>query len=130
MSATQAPNHLSNSFFQAGLADADPEIARAIGAGRLKRFIDRRGRWLALDWYDVEKLERLFGRYSATVDCAAKRRFHGHTSLHTSHPNTQPSSFPASSSGIGPFCSMVTPSALVSGVCTSYSSGRSPRIAS
>jgi glycine hydroxymethyltransferase len=31
MSATQAPNHLSNSFFQAGLADADPEIARAIG---------------------------------------------------------------------------------------------------
>jgi glycine hydroxymethyltransferase len=31
MSATQAPNHLSNSFFQAGLADSDPEIARAIG---------------------------------------------------------------------------------------------------
>jgi glycine hydroxymethyltransferase len=31
MSATQAPAHLSNSFFAAGLADADPEIARAIG---------------------------------------------------------------------------------------------------
>jgi glycine hydroxymethyltransferase len=30
MSATQAPNHLSNSFFSANLADADPEIARAI----------------------------------------------------------------------------------------------------
>jgi glycine hydroxymethyltransferase len=30
MSATQAPNHLSNSFFSAGLADSDPEIARAI----------------------------------------------------------------------------------------------------
>jgi glycine hydroxymethyltransferase len=30
MSATQAP-HLSNSFFSAGLAESDPEIARAIG---------------------------------------------------------------------------------------------------
>lgn len=42
-------------------------VARAIGAGRLKRFIDRRGRWLALDWYDVEKLERLFGRFGSWV---------------------------------------------------------------
>jgi glycine hydroxymethyltransferase len=31
MSATQAPNHLSNSFFSASLAEADPEIAHAIG---------------------------------------------------------------------------------------------------
>ena len=30
MSATQAPNHLSNSFFSASLADTDPEIARAV----------------------------------------------------------------------------------------------------
>jgi glycine hydroxymethyltransferase len=30
MSATQAPNHLSNSFFSAGLAESDPEIARTI----------------------------------------------------------------------------------------------------
>ena len=30
MSATQAPNHLSNSFFSASLAESDPEIARAI----------------------------------------------------------------------------------------------------
>jgi glycine hydroxymethyltransferase len=30
MSATQAPNHLSNSFFSASLAEADPDIARAI----------------------------------------------------------------------------------------------------
>ena len=42
-------------------------VARAIGAGRLKRFIDRHGRWLALDWYDVEKLERLFGRFGSWV---------------------------------------------------------------
>ena len=31
MSASQAPSHLSNSFFSASLADSDPEIARAIG---------------------------------------------------------------------------------------------------
>ena len=30
MSASQAASHLSNTFFSAGLADADPEIARAI----------------------------------------------------------------------------------------------------
>jgi glycine hydroxymethyltransferase len=30
MSASEARNHLSNSFFSAGLADSDPEIARAI----------------------------------------------------------------------------------------------------
>jgi glycine hydroxymethyltransferase len=30
MSATQAANHLSNSFFSASLADSDPDIARAI----------------------------------------------------------------------------------------------------
>ncbi|WP_243368417.1 serine hydroxymethyltransferase [Microvirga solisilvae] len=31
MSASEARNHLSNSFFSANLADSDPEIARAIG---------------------------------------------------------------------------------------------------
>src|SRR5690349_24656862 len=30
-SASEARNHLSNSFFSASLADSDPEIARAIG---------------------------------------------------------------------------------------------------
>jgi glycine hydroxymethyltransferase len=30
MTASQAPGHLSNSYFSAGLADSDPEIARAI----------------------------------------------------------------------------------------------------
>lgn len=42
-------------------------VARRIGAGRLKRFIERRGRWLALDWYDVERIERLFGRFGPWV---------------------------------------------------------------
>jgi glycine hydroxymethyltransferase len=30
MTASQAPGHLSNSYFSAGLADADPEVARAV----------------------------------------------------------------------------------------------------
>ena len=42
-------------------------VARTIGVDRLKRFIARHGRWLALDWYDVEKLERLFGRFGSWV---------------------------------------------------------------
>lgn len=42
-------------------------VARAIGVGRLKRFIERHGRWLALDWCDVEKVERLFGRFGPWV---------------------------------------------------------------
>lgn len=41
--------------------------ARAVGVDRLKRFIDRHGRWIALDWCDIEKLERLFGRFGSWV---------------------------------------------------------------
>lgn len=42
-------------------------VARGVGVDRLKRFIDRRGRWLALDWCDVEKIEKLFGRHGSWV---------------------------------------------------------------
>ena len=42
-------------------------VARWVGAGRLKRFVVRHGRWLALDWYDVEKIEKLFGRFGDWV---------------------------------------------------------------
>ena len=42
-------------------------VARGVGVDRLKRFIDRRGRWLALDWYDIEKIEKLFGRHGGWV---------------------------------------------------------------
>ena len=47
-------------------------VARWVGVGRLKRFIDRRGRWLALDWCDVEKIEKLFGRHGAWVVFVAR----------------------------------------------------------
>lgn len=42
-------------------------LARWIGLRRFKRFIDRRGRWLTMDWYDVQKVEGLFGRFGAAV---------------------------------------------------------------
>lgn len=41
--------------------------ARVIGLDRFRPFIERHGRWLTLDWYDVEKAERLFGRFGSVV---------------------------------------------------------------
>lgn len=40
-------------------------LARVIGMRRFKPFIDRYGRWLTMDWPDVEKAERLFGKFGA-----------------------------------------------------------------
>ena len=42
-------------------------IARAIGLERFKRFIDRHGRWLTLDWYDVERVQHAFGRFGELI---------------------------------------------------------------
>jgi membrane protein DedA with SNARE-associated domain len=42
-------------------------LARVIGIDRFRPFIERHGRWLTLDWYDVEKAERLFGRFGGVV---------------------------------------------------------------
>ena len=42
-------------------------VARMIGVERFRPFIERHGRWLTLDWYDVEKAERLFGRFGPVL---------------------------------------------------------------
>jgi membrane protein DedA with SNARE-associated domain len=42
-------------------------LARVIGLIRFKPFILRYGRWLTLDWDDVEKSQRLFGRYGGII---------------------------------------------------------------
>lgn len=42
-------------------------VARSIGLDRFRAFIERHGRWLTLDWYDVEKVQRLFGRFGAGI---------------------------------------------------------------
>lgn len=38
-------------------------LARALGIIRLKPLIDRYGDWVTMDWADVERAERWFGRY-------------------------------------------------------------------
>jgi membrane protein DedA with SNARE-associated domain len=42
-------------------------LARVIGIDRFRPFIERHGRWLTLDWPDIEKAERLFGRFGGVV---------------------------------------------------------------
>jgi len=42
-------------------------VARAIGLDRFRHFIEHYGRWLSLDWYDIEKVQRLFGRFGAGI---------------------------------------------------------------
>jgi membrane protein DedA with SNARE-associated domain len=42
-------------------------LARVVGLMRFKPFILRYGRWLTLDWDDVEKSERLFGRFGGII---------------------------------------------------------------
>ena len=42
-------------------------LARSVGLDRFKRFIDSYGRWLTLDWYDVERVQHAFGRFGAGI---------------------------------------------------------------
>lgn len=42
-------------------------LARVIGLKRFRPFIQRYGRWLTMDWPDVEKAERLFGRFGGLI---------------------------------------------------------------
>ncbi|QPQ55269.1 DedA family protein [Allosphingosinicella flava] len=42
-------------------------VARVIGVERFRPFIERHGRWLTLDWYDVIKAEKLFGRFGSII---------------------------------------------------------------
>lgn len=37
--------------------------ARVIGIDRLKPLIQRYGRWLTVDWFEVQRAEKLFGHY-------------------------------------------------------------------
>ena len=39
--------------------------ARVIGIDRFKPLIDRWGRWLTIDWHEVERAEKLFGKYGS-----------------------------------------------------------------
>lgn len=42
-------------------------VARVIGLERFHPWIEKHGRWLTMDWGDVEKAEKLFGRFGGAV---------------------------------------------------------------
>lgn len=42
-------------------------VGRRVGYARFRPFIDRHGRWLTLDWDDVEKLHRFFVKRGGSV---------------------------------------------------------------
>jgi membrane protein DedA with SNARE-associated domain len=70
--AAQGPLHLAG-VIGAGSAGAMVGnffwylLARVIGMDRFHPFINRHGRWLTMDWGDVQKAERLFGRFGGVV---------------------------------------------------------------
>jgi membrane protein DedA with SNARE-associated domain len=39
--------------------------ARVVGVERFRPFIERFGRWLTIDWHEVERAEKLFGKYGS-----------------------------------------------------------------
>ncbi len=47
-------------------------VARVIGIDRLRVMIERYGRWLTLDWPEVERARRLFDRYGGIFVCAGR----------------------------------------------------------
>jgi membrane protein DedA with SNARE-associated domain len=42
-------------------------FARVIGLARFRPFIEKHGRWLTLDWSDIEKAQTLFGRFGSMI---------------------------------------------------------------
>jgi membrane protein DedA with SNARE-associated domain len=42
-------------------------VARLVGLDRFRPLIERHGRWLTIDWPDVERAHRLFGRFGAVI---------------------------------------------------------------
>lgn len=47
-------------------------VARLVGTDRLRGFISRHGRWLTLDWSDVERGQDLFTRGGAVFVCLGR----------------------------------------------------------
>ncbi len=47
-------------------------VARVIGLQRFRPLIERHGRWFTMDWYDVVKAEKLFGRFGSVIVFAGR----------------------------------------------------------
>ncbi len=46
--------------------------AKALGVGRFEPLIRRYGRWLTMDWNEIERAHRLFDRHGATIVFVAR----------------------------------------------------------
>lgn len=46
--------------------------ARSVGLVRLQQFINSHGRWLGIEWRDVEQVRRLFGRFGPAIVFAGR----------------------------------------------------------
>ncbi len=47
-------------------------LARAIGLERLRPFIDRFGRWLTMDWAEIQRSERWFRQFGSAFVCIGR----------------------------------------------------------
>ena len=47
-------------------------VARAIGWSRFRQLVERHGRWLTMDWDDVDRVQRLFGRLGPVLVCLGR----------------------------------------------------------
>lgn len=47
-------------------------LARAVSTAALRRFVDGHGRWLTMDWRDVEKAQGLFDRHGGGIVFTAR----------------------------------------------------------
>jgi membrane protein DedA with SNARE-associated domain len=47
-------------------------VARVVGLKRFKPWIDKYGRWFTMDWGDIEKAEKLFGRFGSHIVFVAR----------------------------------------------------------
>jgi membrane protein DedA with SNARE-associated domain len=47
-------------------------LAMKVGETRLRRFVDRYGRWLTLDWNEVERGDALFRKHGSTIVMIAR----------------------------------------------------------
>lgn len=47
-------------------------VARLIGIDRLRTMIERYGRWLTLDWPEVERAQRLFKKHGGIIVCVGR----------------------------------------------------------
>lgn len=47
-------------------------LAKAIGPARFQALVERHGRWLTMDWHDVERARGAFSRFGGLIVCTGR----------------------------------------------------------